>query len=680
GEGAVGSLVVRGVYQRTCASDGWLTLGTGSRTVAPRVKLPDGTLQCAPMPQPRWDGTAWREPGWSVLSTENADHYDPTFGLVTDSVAAEGGCTTAVGPGAALMLANAQGLVSRYESGPDEVTTKLMAACPITAIDLGEVPPASPAKIEPDQASGAAATTSSRAQALRRLDGQVGSIEDSLPPGATLVLVTTADETAVARLRVLIARGPGPDQTTYATGLLNTASTRRPGLVQITDVTALALGTVQIPPVAPIVGAPPTVVPWQGSLSSLVDSLIELDERAQVIVSITFPINQAIIVIALAMYACFGLVGMTLARHRARRALTPTVPWALQRALQISSLVLASIPVATYCTNLVPWWRLADGPSTGRATAVMLLIAVVIAIGLTALAVIPPWQHVVFRPVSFVAAITVGVLAIDVLFGSNLQFATVLGLSPIAAGRFYGFGNVAFSIFATSAVFTAVAMSAPLVRQGRRLAAMLVVLGFGLLVGLIDGWPTFGADFGGMIDIIVGFGLFAVLISNRGLNWRRLLLILAAAAAFTAIVSLADWARPPESRSHLGDFVASLLAGDAGATVARKLSASLSSFTFALVAPLIPIAWAVLAWVVVAPQRFRATALLTVCERVPTLKAGLISVIVIAGLGALVNDSGVIVTATVMSIGAPLAVAAAADPRRVQPTPERSTSNLSSRG
>ena len=671
---AVGALVVRGVYQRTCALDGWITLGTGTRTVAPRDELEDGGLRCQPLLDPVWNGSTWRVPGWDQLKSENVDRYDPTFGLVADSIGNSGGCVTAVGPGAAAMLADANGRVTRYESGVAEVDARLLTSCSLTGIDLGEIPPSPDAEVDPDATSGGRPSPLSRAAALKQLDQTVGRILADLPPNSTFVLVSPADETVVARLRVITASGPGPGETTYSSGLMETSSTRQPGLVTLTDVTDLMLATLDVTPVTPIVGSAPTVQTWSGTLDELVGRLMELDERAQVIVRITFPINQAIIVLALVMYACFGLIGMTVARRRARRSISPTVPWSLQRALQISSLVLASIPVATYCTNLVPWWRLADGPSTGLATAVMLLIALVIAIALTAVAVLPPWQRVVFRPVSCVAAVTVGVLALDVVLGSRLQFATVLGLSPIAAGRFYGFGNVAFSVFATSAVFVAVALSAPLVRRGRRLTAMLLVLGIGLVVGLVDGWPTFGADFGGMIAIVVGFGVFAVLTSKEGFNWRRLLLVLAAAVAFTAAVSVADWLRPPESRSHLGEFVASLFEGDAGTTVTRKLSASINSFTFAPVAPLIPVVWALLAWVVVAPKQFRATALLTVYTRVPTLKAGLISTVVIAGLGALVNDSGVIVTATVMTIGAPLAVAAAADPRRVQ-RPSRGGSN-----
>lgn len=661
---AVGSLVVRGVFQRTCAADGWLTLGTGARTVAPRVDLPEGGRRCSVLPVPRWDGSTWRVPGWGQLEEENVDRYDPTLGLVSDSVEAAGGCATAVGPGAASMLADASGRVERYESDPAEVDGQLLSTCVLTGIDLGEIPPGPEVEPDPDAVSGAAPTALTRSAALRQLDRSVAALLGDLPPGATFVLVSTADETAVARLRVLTAAGPGPGDTTYATGLMTTRSTRQPGLVTLTDVTDLVLATLDVEPIEPIVGSAPTVVPWPGSLQSLVDRLVELDERAQVIARITFPINQALLLLLVVVYSAFALVGVGRARRRRGQGLPSGTSAGFWQALRAVSLVLASIPVGTYLANTIPWWRAADGPATGAATTIMLVTSVALAVGLVAVALLLPWARATYRPVAIVSGTTVVVLAVDVMTGSHLQFASSLGLSPIAAGRFYGFGNVAFSVFAACSVFLAVALSARWVAAGRRVVASLIVFGFGVVVGLIDGWPAFGADFGGMIALIVGFGLFALLISPRGLSLRGVVLILLAGAAFAVIVSFADYLRPEDSRTHLGDFVASVLGGDSSSTIGRKLAASINSFTFTALAPAIPVLYALFFWVVLRPGRFRATQLIEAYRATPTLQAGLISGLVMAGLGAFVNDSGVIVTGTMLGVGLPLVVAASADPRR----------------
>ncbi|HVQ19106.1 MAG TPA: hypothetical protein VMT27_08750, partial [Actinomycetes bacterium] len=624
----------------------------------------------------RWDGSEWVVPDWQSIVDENADRFDPTFGLLADSVVKAGGCSTALGAGAGLMLADSAGSVSRYEPDASHVTRQALAACPLTGIDLGEVPPAAGAAFPSKYRSGAPPATLSREEALRQLDSSVHQILEALPDGTTFVLVSTADETSVARLRVLMASGPGPGETTYSSGLMTTNSTRQTGLVQLTDVTALILSTLDVSPITPIVGSAPTVDRTDESLVSRVAALIELDERAQVIVRITFPINQAIIVVLLVVYAGFAAAGVRLARQRRAQQRTPTVPRQFQQALTATSLLLAAVPVSTYLANVVPWWRLAHGPSTGLATAVMLLTSVMLAAVLAATAWFLPWARQAYRPVTLVAGVTVVVLALDVMSGSHLQFASALGLSPIAAGRFYGFGNVAFSVFATCALFACVGISRHWVVAGRRLTASLFIGAFGLAVALIDGWPLFGADFGGMIALIVGFGVFAVLVAPGGLSLRRLGLILLAGAAFSALISFADYLRPVGSRTHLGEFMASLLAGDAGSTVVRKLSASLSSFTFSAAAPLVPVVFAIFVWLVLRPERFRATALLESYRATPTLRPGLIGVLVTAGFGALVNDSGVIVTATMLGVAVPLAVAAAADPRRTARTPPEPDQSL----
>jgi hypothetical protein len=424
-----------------------------------------------------------------------------------------------------------------------------------------------------------------------------------------------------------------------------------------------------VPPIAPIVGTAPTVDPEAGDVNTRINALVDLDDRAQALLRITFPINQAIIVVSLLVYLVFAAVAIPVARRRRADHLSPAVPWSFQRALGTASLVMASFPVSTYLVNVLPWWRLAGDPATGTATAVMLLASLLLASAIAATALLLPWARQVYRPVSLVAGGTVVVMAVDVVTGSHLQFASALGLSPIAAGRFYGFGNVAFSVYATCSVFLGVAVCKRWVDAGRRTTASVVIGLFGLLVALIDGWPTFGADFGGMIALVVGFGVFALLISPAGLSWRRLVLIAFAGVAFTALVSFADYLRPEESRTHLGDFMASLFAGDAGATVGRKLNASLNSFTFSAFAPLIPVVFLLCLWLVLQPARFKVTALVESYRAISTLRAGLISGLVIAGVGCLVNDSGVIVTATMLGVGVPLAVAAATDPRRTTPSP-----------
>ena len=61
------------------------------------------------------------------------------------------------------------------------------------------------------------------------------------------------------------------------------------------------------------------------------------------------------------------------------------------------------------------------------------------------------------------------------------------------------------------------------------------------------------------------------------LTWRRVVAAVVGAVALAALVALLDWLRPAASRTHLGEFVESVLTGEAGAVVGRKVAQNLSN-------------------------------------------------------------------------------------------------------
>jgi hypothetical protein len=297
--------------------------------------------------------------------------------------------------------------------------------------------------------------------------------------------------------------------------------------------------------------------------------------------------------------------------------------------------------------------------------AVTALLAVLVTVAATNLRD----PHDPYRPVTIVAALTTVVLIADVVTGSRLQFGSMLGLSPLIGGRFYGFGNVAFGVFAVCAIFAVIGLAAPLVRQQRRVAAALLVAGLGLVVAIVDGWPSFGADFGGMLAIFLGFGVFALLVSGQRFSITKAALVAVSGIAFTALVAAIDYLRPAESRTHLGDFVEKVLNGDAGGVVQRKLEGTVNSFMDWPFTP-VPFLLALLAWVVLDPERFRAHGLSKAFVQTPTLRAGLAGTFIMAVVGALTNDSGVVVAAVMLSLAVPFVVAAVTSPGITPPEAE----------
>src|SRR6202522_4227965 len=103
GQGSVGSLVDYAVKPLTCPADGWLTLNTGARAQSDHTNA-----ACGAFPAVVATGAGAQVPGLSALVTYNNQfHNDPDWGLLAGAAS----CSTAVGPGAALALADRAGHV-----------------------------------------------------------------------------------------------------------------------------------------------------------------------------------------------------------------------------------------------------------------------------------------------------------------------------------------------------------------------------------------------------------------------------------------------------------------------------------------------------------------------------------------------------------------------------------------
>ena len=71
-------------------------------------------------------------------------HYNPQWGLLATAPGppGPGRCATAVGPGAALALAGPDGRVVSYLPSAAALTVATLARCPLTVVNLGNLPAA----------------------------------------------------------------------------------------------------------------------------------------------------------------------------------------------------------------------------------------------------------------------------------------------------------------------------------------------------------------------------------------------------------------------------------------------------------------------------------------------------------------------------------------------------------
>jgi hypothetical protein len=250
------------------------------------------------------------------------------------------------------------------------------------------------------------------------------------------------------------------------------------------------------------------------------------------------------------------------------------------------------------------------------------------------------------------------VLAGDILGGSRLQTSSLMGLQPVVAGRFYGFSNVAFALFATGALLLATAVADALVRRGRRGAAAAAVAGIGVVATALDVSPAWGSDFGGPIGMVPAFAILTLLVLGLRLSWRRLLLIAIGTVVVLTAVSVADWLRPPADQTHLGRFVQTVIDGGALQVIARKGQQNLTILTSSPLSLLIPFAAVFVALVLMRPSSWGARALQQAYDRSPTLRHGLVCLLLLLGIGFAVNDSGTVIPAIGATLAIPLVIAA----------------------
>lgn len=663
GSDAAGSLTVRTVRSRTCVVDGWLTVNAGRRATDVFDSDADAVddRHCRPVPAPvsSGDGTSL-VPGWDALvATQDEQAYDTRLGLLGDHLADAGVCATAVGPGAGLALARADGSVASYRPTVAEVDRATMSECPLTVVDLGALPPAAPPGSE-DAVEEAAEQT--RRQVAAGIDQLIAAIIAELPENTALLVAGVADSAATAvplpdapspiapsALRVAAAAGPLPDGGEFGTHWLSSASTRWTGLVQLTDLASTILSYAGVDdPSEGTVGRPwrPST-PHPATSTETIAQLVGTDRAAQVFRTQSGPFFQILGVAQVLFFGGALLLLVRRSRHRER----------ILSTVQIVALGAASFPVASFLANVARWWRVE------RADLVLWTTILGITVAVAAAALAGPWRQRIYGPPGVVAALTATVLAVDVSTGSNLQHSSLLGLSPLVAGRFYGFGNIPYAIFVASCLVAAAALAQWLIDSGRsRRTAALAAAAVGLVAVAVDGAPQAGADVGGILATIPGFVVLVLGVWGARVTVSRIALAGLGAAALFAVVAWLDWLRPTGSRTHFGNFFADVLSGDAWTVVGRKARASIGTLQRSpYYGWLVPVAYAAIGWLI---RPGRSGGMADAVERWSVLRHLIWAGLLTGAVGFAVNDSGIIVPAILLTVGIPLLVSAIAAARR----------------
>ncbi|TWP35919.1 hypothetical protein [Leekyejoonella antrihumi] len=627
--GAVGAMATRSLSAHSCSLQSWLTLSASARTTIGRtVPATHGerTTECPQPVTPQVSAGDMFFPDWATWRTSAlARPLSADIGRLGSSMTKIGQCISAHGELAGLGAANRVGLIAHYSPS---TTNPDLHTCPVTFISL-------PAYS----------------------DTYIAHLMKRLPPKSTLVVAGMADDTAPESLHAVVIAGPGVPH-----GQLTSEATRQPGVLQLTDLSALVLARMGAAAPHLTEGSVPVVQSTSSPTASVVaaSELTEVLTVEHAFVAPFFISYLGVVVVALLLCSLWW--------WRQRRRGRPA-GILVRAAYAIVGGMAAAMPVSTFLVGLVPWWRAGD-PRLALAGFIVAFAAV-----LTAAALLGPWRRWKRGPMLFLAGATLVTITLDIIYGSRLQFTSMIGLQPVYGGRFYGNGNMGYAIMATTGILIAATLAGKLIEGRHRRLATLTVLLVGSFVVLVDGFPSWGADGGGPTALIPTFGYLALNAAGVRLTWLRIAVIGSCTALIVSGLAVLDYLRAPKYRTHLGDFVSQVRNHGNFSGVDRIWQANWHMLTSSFGTMLVPfmLLYAILA--LVRPDWPIARPIRPLLEKVTFLGHGLAATVVCWLIGFLSNDSGTAIPPGGMMIAAPLLIVLSAClswSRPPKPKPARS--------
>ncbi len=635
GAGAAGVTAAITGANGSCDGAGWLALSAGrSPITGERVH---GRWTCLPWSVRTSATTAGGAvvQGWSDLgAVQHRSEYKPTLGVLAGAIRSTDACATAVGPRAALALADAEGQVARYRR-LSEVTTRPtdVFSCPITMVDVGSAPYST----RPANQPGTTADGPARQEALRAVDTGVRDVLRAAPDNAKIILVDTGNP-APGRiwLGVGVTEPAGPATPRY----LTTASTHWEGVIRLLDLPLTIVAAVGASVPADFAGAPYLASGARPvSIHATVDQLADLSSRDHSLRRITGTVTITPIYLGLALLALAILVLPRIRRSRIRAT--------LRTGLDRTFLVLAAIAPATFLVSVWSWWRFE--PVTLTMWAALMASTAIIA-GVAAMVPrLPLWAGP-----GLLGAITFGVLSLDAALGTPLHRGGPLGPAPTLGGRFYGFGNPTYSVYVVGALFAAAACATWWLNRGHKRIAVTCAVAIGTIALIVDLWPSLGADVGGGLVLVPTFAILVAAVAGIKITLRRFAVISIAGVLAVGVIGFVDWMGPADQRSHLGIFVQSVIDGTAWETVMRKAAYAGRTVTSGFPAGLTLVVVIALICVLWKRVPLRAAWLDRIDRQWPLMRPTLVSLLVAAIAGGVLNDYGVRVAIIMLFAAIPI--------------------------
>jgi len=155
------------------------------------------------------------------------------------------------------------------------------------------------------------------------------------------------------------------------------------------------------------------------------------------------------------------------------------------------------------------------------------------------------------------AVVGLTVITVDLVLGSHLITRSILGPNPGYGSRFYGIGN---ELKPALMVLLLAGLGAALTGRPKSRKNALIVLGFGLALGMVLGSGRLGAGVGAAIIVASATAVAALMMLPGKLTWRRGAILVAAPVIGLALLAVLDLA----TAGGQGHYSSVLSGGESG--------------------------------------------------------------------------------------------------------------------
>lgn len=463
-----------------------------------------------------------------------------------------------------------------------------------------------------------AALARARVETLRRCDALLGRMIQDINWNSTLfiLLVTAPPDVMVQageRMSPILIRG-----SEFQRGLVYSYSTRQKGLVTPADVTSTI---VQF-----LCGNTPTAIDGR--------PLKAVDENAKDLVAShrfwannyqqRWPILTAyaylMIILTLA-----GLAGIFFYRRR----------W-FQDAVRSMLRLVMGVPLAFLWVSMInPYYPL--------VTAGLTLI---FSVGLAFL--IDRYLEDERLRLMAVCLLTTLTIMVDLLTGTHLLRSSMLSYSVMVGARFYGLGNEYMGAFLGAFLMGVSGFFDLFPQKFRRLIFIMISLSMVGVTWLIM-HPAMGANVGGGLSAVIGFGTAMLIFAGRKIRWRNLAVLMVSVLFVLALMGYIDY-RTGYGNTHLGQNIRLISAN--GLTAIWQIITRKWRMNMGLVF-VTPWARVLVLFLLTVPLLFRRPpgVLQRIFTRYPSFARGLGASIITAFAALVLNDSGIVAAATAMIYG-----------------------------